>query len=79
MYLPHSWSILIGLLVVVLASVAAWVFAPKGENQTYVSLLPRPTSISHEGYRFAPTGYILAWNEEMLTYVTIGYGDQHSC
>ncbi len=32
----NRWSILIGLLVVVLLSVAAWVFAPKGENQTYV-------------------------------------------
>jgi hypothetical protein len=32
----HRWSIIIGLLVVVSMSVAAWVFAPKGENQTYV-------------------------------------------
>ncbi|KFY37487.1 hypothetical protein V494_04740 [Pseudogymnoascus sp. VKM F-4513 (FW-928)] len=29
-----SWSIFIGLVFVVLASVAAWFFSPKGENQT---------------------------------------------
>ncbi|OBT76507.1 hypothetical protein VF21_03994 [Pseudogymnoascus sp. 05NY08] len=29
-----SWSILIGFVVIVLASVAAWFFSPKGENQT---------------------------------------------
>jgi len=31
-----SWSIFVGLAVVVLASVGAWFFSPKGENQTYV-------------------------------------------
>jgi len=35
---PHSWSIIIGLIVVVSASLIAWFFAPKGENQTYDSL-----------------------------------------
>lgn len=35
--LLSSWSIIIGLVVVVLASVAAWFFAPKGETQTYVT------------------------------------------
>ncbi len=34
---PHSWSIIIGLIVVVTASLVAWFFAPKGENQTYCS------------------------------------------
>ncbi|KFY10971.1 hypothetical protein V491_07394 [Pseudogymnoascus sp. VKM F-3775] len=29
-----SWSIFIGFVVVILASVAAWFFSPKGENQT---------------------------------------------
>jgi hypothetical protein len=33
-----SWSIFIGLVVVILASVAAWFFSPKGETQTYVPL-----------------------------------------
>lgn len=32
----HSWSIIIGLAVTVVASLAAWFFAPKGENRTYV-------------------------------------------
>ena len=32
----NSWSILIGLLCVVVASAVAWFFSPKGENQTYV-------------------------------------------
>lgn len=32
----HSWSIIIGLVVVVLASVAGWFLSPKGETQTYV-------------------------------------------
>ncbi|KAL3447575.1 hypothetical protein BJX65DRAFT_93004 [Aspergillus insuetus] len=32
----YSWSLLIGLIVVVAAGVAAWLFSPKGENQTYV-------------------------------------------
>ena len=31
----YSWSIIIGLVIVVLASVAAWLFSPKGETQTY--------------------------------------------
>ena len=34
----HSWSIIIGLAVTVVASLAAWFFAPKGENRTYVSI-----------------------------------------
>jgi hypothetical protein len=29
-----SWSIFIGLAFVIIASSLAWVFAPKGENQT---------------------------------------------
>ena len=32
----NSWSILIGLVVVVLACVGAYFFSPKGENNTYV-------------------------------------------
>lgn len=31
-----SWSLLVGLLVVVVFSLVAWFFCPKGENQTYV-------------------------------------------
>ena len=33
------WSILIGLIIVVALSGAAWVFSPKGETQTYVQTL----------------------------------------
>ena len=33
-----SWSIFIGLAFIVIFSAAAWFLAPKGENQTYVSL-----------------------------------------
>ncbi len=32
----YSWSIIIGLVFVVLASLVAWFFSPKGENNTYV-------------------------------------------
>jgi hypothetical protein len=37
--LENSWSIIIGLVCVVVLSVLAWFFSPKGENQTYVHLL----------------------------------------
>jgi hypothetical protein len=33
---PNSWAIIIGFVVIVLASIAAWFFSPKGETQTYV-------------------------------------------
>jgi hypothetical protein len=33
---PHSWSLLIGLLVVIAFCVGSWFLAPKGENHTYV-------------------------------------------
>jgi hypothetical protein len=33
--IPRSWSIIVGLVIVVLASIAAWFFSPKGETQTY--------------------------------------------
>jgi len=32
--MANGWSILIGLVFVVLASLLAWFFSPKGENQT---------------------------------------------
>jgi hypothetical protein len=32
----NSWSIIIGLVCVVVLGVLAWFFSPKGENQTYV-------------------------------------------
>ncbi|KAL4751666.1 ATPase, V0 complex, subunit E1/e2 [Aspergillus nidulans var. acristatus] len=32
--MANGWSLIIGLIVVVAAAVAAWVFSPKGENQT---------------------------------------------
>jgi hypothetical protein len=34
--LENSWSIIIGLLCVVVLCVLAWFFSPKGDNQTYV-------------------------------------------
>ena len=34
--LANSWSIIIGLVCVVVLCVLAWFFSPKGENQTYV-------------------------------------------
>ena len=36
----HSWSVFIALFVIVALSAVVWVFAPKGENQTYP--LPPP-------------------------------------
>lgn len=41
----NSASIIIGLVFVVVASLLAYFFAPKGENQTYVSfrLTPEPS------------------------------------
>lgn len=38
-----SWSIIIGLVVVILASVAGWFLSPKGETQTYVHQTPIPS------------------------------------
>lgn len=32
----NSWSLLIGLVVIVVLSTLAWFFSPKGENNTYV-------------------------------------------
>ncbi|KAL4916949.1 ATPase, V0 complex, subunit E1/e2 [Aspergillus aurantiobrunneus] len=32
--MANGWSLLIGLIVVVAAAIAAWVFSPKGDNQT---------------------------------------------
>jgi hypothetical protein len=35
-----SWSVIIGLVIVVLACLAGWFFSPKGETQTYAHLIP---------------------------------------
>lgn len=35
----NRWSLIVGLILVVIASVVAWFLSPKGDNQTYV-LLP---------------------------------------
>ncbi|PLB47940.1 V-type proton ATPase subunit E [Aspergillus steynii IBT 23096] len=32
--MANGWSLVIGLIIIVVASVLAWVFSPKGENQT---------------------------------------------
>jgi len=32
--MANEWSILIGLVFVVIASLCAWVFSPKGDTQT---------------------------------------------
>ncbi|KAM3150194.1 hypothetical protein ABEW05_009481 [Botrytis cinerea] len=32
--MANGWSIVIGLIIVVLACAAAWILSPKGENQT---------------------------------------------
>ncbi|EMD64757.1 hypothetical protein COCSADRAFT_159769 [Bipolaris sorokiniana ND90Pr] len=34
--MANGWAPIIGLIVVVIFCAAAWVLAPKGENQTYV-------------------------------------------
>ena len=41
---PNSASLIIGLIIVVLASIVAWVFSPKGDNQTFV-FLPLPPAV----------------------------------
>ena len=41
-WVHNSWSIFIGLAVVVVMSVAAWFLSPKGENQTYVTFASHP-------------------------------------
>ena len=33
-------SLIVGLIIVILASLVAWVFSPKGDNQTCVEPLP---------------------------------------
>jgi hypothetical protein len=40
-----SWSIIIGLVIVAVACIAAWVLSPKGETQTYVFDTDRPGSM----------------------------------
>ncbi|KAJ5728688.1 V-type proton ATPase subunit e [Penicillium malachiteum] len=32
--MANGWSLLVGLIVVVAASLGAWFFSPKGENRT---------------------------------------------
>ncbi|KAE8417338.1 hypothetical protein BDV36DRAFT_296220 [Aspergillus pseudocaelatus] len=32
--MANGWSLIIGLIVIAVASVVAWIFSPKGENQT---------------------------------------------
>ena len=32
----NRWSIIVGLIVIIALSIAAWIFSPKGENQVYV-------------------------------------------
>ncbi|KAJ6011959.1 hypothetical protein N7499_013071 [Penicillium canescens] len=32
--MANGWSLVIGLIIIVAASVAAWFLSPKGENQT---------------------------------------------
>ncbi|KAK9596405.1 H(+)-transporting V0 sector ATPase subunit e [Aspergillus fumigatus] len=32
--MANGWSVIVGLVIVVLAALAAWIFSPKGENQT---------------------------------------------
>ncbi|OJJ76415.1 hypothetical protein ASPBRDRAFT_408437 [Aspergillus brasiliensis CBS 101740] len=40
--MANGWSLIIGLIFVVVASVLAWIFSPKGENQTCVLYLDFP-------------------------------------
>ena len=67
MFLQLSWSIFIGLVVVVLASLAAWFLSPKGETQTYVlpSHTIAPASVCHIALM-------------QSTNVTLGYGEARS-
>ncbi|KAJ5175951.1 V-type proton ATPase subunit e [Penicillium canariense] len=32
--MASGWSLFVGLIIIVAASLAAWFFSPKGENQT---------------------------------------------
>ncbi|KAJ5907667.1 hypothetical protein N7495_000349 [Penicillium taxi] len=32
--MANGWSLLVGLIVIIVASLAAWFLSPKGENQT---------------------------------------------
>lgn len=58
----YRWSLLIGLIIVVVASLAAWMFSPKGDNQTCVS----PPSFT---FLFSfPSG---TWNCCMVAELTI--------
>lgn len=55
----NRWSLLIGLIVIVGLSAAAYFFSPKGENQTYVS----SQSIKILS-TFPRTGRYLAYHEQ---------------
>ncbi|KAE8387559.1 hypothetical protein BDV23DRAFT_160887 [Aspergillus alliaceus] len=46
--MASGWSLIIGLIIIVIASVVAWIFSPKGDNQTYISLPPTsPPALVH--------------------------------
>ncbi|RQM07902.1 hypothetical protein DH86_00000774 [Scytalidium sp. 3C] len=48
--MANGWSVIIGLVIVALASVAAWFLSPKGENQTYyIPSTVAPPDCSSEG------------------------------
>jgi hypothetical protein len=49
-----SWSIIIGLVVVLLACGAAWFFSPKGETQTYAPFLSRVPNGCPDSVRIEP-------------------------
>lgn len=53
----NSSSIIVGLVFVVLASLAAWVFAPKGENQTLVTPYLSESLLCCFGYLFCSKNF----------------------
>lgn len=64
-----SWSLLIGLIVVVAAAIASWVFSPKGENQTYVLLFSSSFLFC---FVFSMCGWVAGWVDRyVISYLSI--------
>ena len=70
-----SWSLIIGFLVIVGLSAAAYVFAPKGENQTYVSLLSALDFQDCAKSKVARTALETTYKQKLTS---PGYGEVHS-
>jgi len=55
MNLSNSASIIIGLVFIIVASLLAYFFSPKGENQTYANYVSFPALTFQQGFDLLTT------------------------